>query len=83
MIPNILFVWDLCVVHSFIVCFLVRCHVSEPYVMTGRIHWLYTLCFKDIGSLLVKTEFTLPNACHPSTICLGISISLSGVIVMV
>ena len=64
-IPNIFFSWDTSVVHSLMVCFLVRFHFSAPYVTAGGIQWMYTLRFKDIESLLVETEFALPNACNP------------------
>ena len=44
---------------------LVRLQVSDPYVRTGRMHWLYIFLFSDNGRLLFIALCCLPKAFHP------------------
>ena len=52
--------------------------VSDLYVRTGRMHWLYTFLFSDNGRLSFITLCCLPKTLHPILIHLLIFFSWSG-----
>ena len=50
--------------------FVVNVQVSAPYIIAGRIHWLKTFLFKQVGSVPYMIVPCLPNVCHPDLIIL-------------
>jgi len=64
-----------CAADNFFSIFVVNVHVSAPYVITGRIHWLKTFLFKHVGSVLFIIVLHFSNACHLAVILLLISLS--------
>ena len=67
-IRNIIFVIHLWALRSFHSSAFVRLQVSDPYVWTDKMHWLYIFLFSDSGRLLFITLCCLPKALYPNPI---------------
>ena len=67
--PSIILSMLLCVVCIFLSISLLKDHVSLPYVMAGRMHWLNSFLFKQFGMLFsLRMSLCLLKATQPACI---------------